>query len=233
MGLGQIRTGLTFDDVLIVPRRSSIRSRQDVSVCTRLSRRIELGIPVVAANMDTVCEHEMAVAMARLGGIGFVHRFMPIEAQADQIDQLTHALFQILAPGQLVYAQGLADDVQNGLAGIKARIGVLKDHLHMAAGGAQLLGIETGYIGLAVVDTQQHLSFRRFNRADNAAAQRRFAAPRLADQPQGLPGGDAQAHIIDGAHLPNHPAQQTLFDGEILFEVMYFEQVVRFHSCHS
>ena len=91
MGLGQIRTGLTFDDVLIVPRRSSIRSRQDVSVCTRFSRRIELGIPVVAANMDTVCEHEMAVAMARLGGIGIVHRFMPIEAQADQIDMAKEA----------------------------------------------------------------------------------------------------------------------------------------------
>ena len=91
MGLGQIRTGLTFDDVLIVPRRSSIRSRQDVSVCTRLSRRIELGIPVVAANMDTVCEHEMAVAMARLGGIGIVHRFMPIDAQAAQIDMVKQA----------------------------------------------------------------------------------------------------------------------------------------------
>ena len=91
MGLGQIRTGLTFDDVLIVPRRSSIRSRQDVSVCTRLSRRIELGIPVVAANMDTVCEHEMAVAMARLGGIGVVHRFMPIDAQAEQINMVREA----------------------------------------------------------------------------------------------------------------------------------------------
>ena len=58
---------------------------------TRLSRRIELGIPVVAANMDTVCEHEMAAAMGRLGGIGIVHRFMPIEAQADQIDMVKEA----------------------------------------------------------------------------------------------------------------------------------------------
>ena len=85
MGLGDLRVGLTFDDVLIVPRRSSIRSRQDVSLRTRLSRNIEMELPVVAANMDTVCEHEMAIAMARLGGIGVVHRFMPIRAQADQI----------------------------------------------------------------------------------------------------------------------------------------------------
>ena len=91
MGLGEIRTGLTFDDVLIVPRRSSVRSRQDVSVSTWLSRRIELGLPVVAANMDTVCEHEMAIAMARLGGIGMLHRFMPIDAQAEQVERVKEA----------------------------------------------------------------------------------------------------------------------------------------------
>ena len=91
MVLGEIRTGLTFDDVLIVPRRSSVRSRQDVSVSTWLSRRIELGLPVVAANMDTVCEHEMAIAMARLGGIGILHRFMPIDAQAGQVERVKEA----------------------------------------------------------------------------------------------------------------------------------------------
>ena len=85
MKLHDLRTGLTFDDVLIVPQRSSIRSRSDVSVCTRLSRNIELDLPVIAANMDTVCEHEMAITMARLGGAGIVHRFMPIRSQAAQI----------------------------------------------------------------------------------------------------------------------------------------------------
>ena len=91
MVLGEIRTGLTFDDVLIVPRRSSVRSRQDVSVSTWLSRGVELGLPVVAANMDTVCEHEMAIAMARLGGIGILHRFMPIDAQAEQVERVKQA----------------------------------------------------------------------------------------------------------------------------------------------
>ncbi len=85
LALNNLRVGLTFNDVLIVPRRSSIRSRQDVSLSTRLSRNVSLELPVVAANMDTVCEHEMAAAMARLGGIGIVHRFMPIEAQAEQV----------------------------------------------------------------------------------------------------------------------------------------------------
>ena len=84
--LNRIRTGLTFDDVLLVPRRSNIRSRGDVSLRTRLSRNVELDIPVVAANMDTVCEQEMALAMARLGGCGIIHRFLPVRSQAAMIE---------------------------------------------------------------------------------------------------------------------------------------------------
>lgn len=88
--LDRVRTGLTFDDVLLVPRRSSIRSRGDVSLRTRLSRNLEIGIPVVAANMDTVCEQEMALAMARLGGVGVIHRFLPITVQADMVEAVKH-----------------------------------------------------------------------------------------------------------------------------------------------
>jgi IMP dehydrogenase len=85
VALNNLRLGLAFDDVLLVPRRSSIRSRQDVSLQTRLTRNITLNLPVVAANMDTVCEAEMAIAVARAGGIGMLHRFLPIEAQADMV----------------------------------------------------------------------------------------------------------------------------------------------------
>jgi len=80
-----IPVALTFDDVLLVPRRSSVRSRQNVSVATRLSRSVPIEIPIIAANMDTVCEADMAVAMARLGGAGIVHRFLPVAAQARMI----------------------------------------------------------------------------------------------------------------------------------------------------
>jgi IMP dehydrogenase len=62
--------GLTFDDVLLVPRRSSIRSRGDVDVSTWLTRQLRLAIPVLSANMDTVTEWRMAVSMARSGGLG-------------------------------------------------------------------------------------------------------------------------------------------------------------------
>ena len=75
---------LAFDDVLLIPRRSSVLPR-DVSTATRFSRSIELQIPVVTAAMDTVTETKMAIAIARLGGIGVVHKKMSVEAQADMV----------------------------------------------------------------------------------------------------------------------------------------------------
>lgn len=81
----EIREGLTFDDVLLVPKYSDIASRSQTSLKTRLSRNIELNIPLISANMDTVTEHDMAVTMARNGGIGIIHRFLTIKAQADEI----------------------------------------------------------------------------------------------------------------------------------------------------
>ncbi len=75
--------GLSFDDVLLVPHRSSIQSRKDVSTATWLVPGIPLSIPIVSSNMDTVTETRMAIAMAQLGGIGILHRFMSIEQQTD------------------------------------------------------------------------------------------------------------------------------------------------------
>ncbi|MGH9993226.1 MAG: IMP dehydrogenase [Nitrososphaera sp.] len=80
-----IREGLTFDDVLLVPKRSPVVSRSQVDLRTRLSRNITLNIPIISANMDTVTESGMAAALAREGGIGIVHRFMNIEHQVDEI----------------------------------------------------------------------------------------------------------------------------------------------------
>lgn len=80
-----IREGLTFDDVLLVPKRSPIVSRSQTDLRTKLSRNITLNIPIVSANMDTVTESGMAVAIAREGGIGIIHRFMTIEDQVDEI----------------------------------------------------------------------------------------------------------------------------------------------------
>ena len=79
------RVGLTFDDVLLVPRFSDIPSRKDVDTSSRFSRGIRLAIPIASANMDTVTESGMAIAMAREGGIGVIHRFLPIEDQVSEV----------------------------------------------------------------------------------------------------------------------------------------------------
>jgi IMP dehydrogenase len=78
---------LTFDDVLLVPRHSTVHPRQ-VDVSTRLTRTIALNIPFVSAAMDTVTESEMAIAMARHGGIGVVHKNLPIDRQAAEVDRV-------------------------------------------------------------------------------------------------------------------------------------------------
>jgi IMP dehydrogenase len=80
-----IRDALTFDDVLLEPKRSPIRSRKDVDLSTRLSRNIKLNTPIVSANMDSVTESAMAISMAHNGGIGIIHRFMPVERQVEEV----------------------------------------------------------------------------------------------------------------------------------------------------
>ncbi|MBL8978511.1 MAG: IMP dehydrogenase [Gemmatimonadetes bacterium] len=87
--MSPIRPGLalTFDDVLLVPRHSTVHPRQ-VSVQSRLTRLIPLNIPLVSAAMDTVTEAEMAIAMARAGGIGVLHKNMSVEKQAAEVDRV-------------------------------------------------------------------------------------------------------------------------------------------------
>ncbi|WP_332634908.1 IMP dehydrogenase [Halalkalibacter flavus] len=79
------KEGLTFDDVLLVPGKSEILPR-DVSVKTKLSKNLQLNIPIISAGMDTVTEAKMAIAMAREGGLGIIHKNMSIELQAEQVE---------------------------------------------------------------------------------------------------------------------------------------------------
>jgi IMP dehydrogenase len=84
-----LRTGhaVTFDDVLLVPRHSTVHPK-DVSLTSRLSRGIGLNVPLVSAAMDTVTEAEMAIAMARAGGVGVIHKNMTIDRQAAEVDRV-------------------------------------------------------------------------------------------------------------------------------------------------
>ena len=82
-----IGEGITFDDVLLVPAYSEVIPNQ-VDLTTYLTKKIKLNIPLMSAGMDTVTEHRMAIAMARQGGIGIIHKNMSIEAQAEEVDKV-------------------------------------------------------------------------------------------------------------------------------------------------
>ena len=82
-----MKTALTFDDVLLVPQFSSILPK-DVQLKSSLTRNIKLNIPIISAAMDTVTERRMAIAMAREGGIGVIHKNLPIEDQVKEVDRV-------------------------------------------------------------------------------------------------------------------------------------------------
>lgn len=84
----KISLGLTYDDVLLVPRKTSLKSRQEADISTFLTPKIKLKIPIVSANMDTVTESRMAIEMAKMGGIGIIHRFLPINHQVEEIKKV-------------------------------------------------------------------------------------------------------------------------------------------------
>ncbi|WP_404330619.1 IMP dehydrogenase [Mesobacillus maritimus] len=82
-----LKEGLTFDDVLLVPAKSEVLPR-DVNLQVPLTEKIKLNIPIISAGMDTVTEAEMAISMARQGGLGIIHKNMSIEQQAEQVDKV-------------------------------------------------------------------------------------------------------------------------------------------------
>ncbi len=81
----------SFDDVLIIPKYNKIKSRKEVSFRTRVTRNYYIDIPILAANMDTICESRMAITIGRLGGLGIIHRFLPIKQQALEVLKVKRA----------------------------------------------------------------------------------------------------------------------------------------------
>jgi IMP dehydrogenase len=88
MNKKQVETALTYDDIQLIPRFSGIESRKNIDLSTQFTRNYKLVIPVLASPMDTICEYEMAIAMAEVGGAGAIHRFMSIEKQASQVEHV-------------------------------------------------------------------------------------------------------------------------------------------------
>lgn len=99
--------GLTFDDVLIVPSKSDVRSRRIPQLTSKLTKSITFETPIISANMDTITEADMAIAMQKLGAFGILHRFMPIEEQVAQVKRVKEAGFDHVGA-----SIGVVDDYQ-------------------------------------------------------------------------------------------------------------------------
>ncbi|MCC7358642.1 MAG: IMP dehydrogenase [Anaerolineales bacterium] len=202
--------GLTFDDVLLVPKHSSIASRTAVNTTAQLSRRLSLAIPIISANMDTVTEAPMAIAMARAGGLGAIHRFMTRERQAAEVARVKRAESHIVeAPATLAAAATVAAARE---AMQSADIGGLL----VVDDAGQLLGLVTTRDVLFAPDAQAAITSVMTPRArlvtapagiDLEAAQRLLHAHRV----EKLPLVDGQGHVTglitaqDIIKLAQHP----------------------------
>ena len=111
--MGQIiGDGITFDDVLLVPAYSQVIPNQ-VDLTTKLTKKITLNIPMMSAGMDTVTEHDMAIAMARQGGIGIIHKNMSIEAQAEEVDKVKRSENGVITDPFSLSPENTLEDAEN------------------------------------------------------------------------------------------------------------------------
>ncbi|MDP3725888.1 MAG: IMP dehydrogenase [bacterium] len=133
-----MREGLTFDDVLLIPRKSRVFSRKDIRTDTKLSRNISLHIPLVSANMDTVTESRMARAMAEAGGIGIIHRFCSIEKEVEEVKKVKRAENVVIDDPVTVYPD---DTLRQARAVMDANDA--SSALVIEKGGKKLVGILT------------------------------------------------------------------------------------------
>jgi IMP dehydrogenase len=110
-----IGEGITFDDVLLVPSYSEVTPNM-VDLSTSLTKKIKLNIPMMSAGMDTVTEHRMAIAMARQGGIGIIHKNMSIEAQAEEVDKVKRSENGVITDPFFLAADNTLEDANNLMA---------------------------------------------------------------------------------------------------------------------
>ena len=108
----RLERGLTFDDVLLVPAQSDVHP-QDVELSTRLSRRLELKVPLLSAAMDTVTEHRTAICMAQEGGIGIIHKNMSVTEQAREVDFVKRSESGMITNPITISPEGRVQDAQH------------------------------------------------------------------------------------------------------------------------
>ncbi|MDY6764382.1 MAG: IMP dehydrogenase, partial [Halobacteria archaeon] len=119
----EIEEAITYDDVLLKPKRSSVTDRRSIDTTTKLTNNIEMNVPITSASMDTVTESELAVALAREGGIGMIHRFMPIEKEAEEVRKVKRSESHVIEDPVTVTPSTSASHVkqimeERGISGI-------------------------------------------------------------------------------------------------------------------
>jgi IMP dehydrogenase len=190
----ELPLALTFDDVLLVPRRSRIRSRADVSTRTQLTRRIALEIPVVSANMDTVTTAPMAIALAQLGGIGVVHRFLSVEDEAAEVIRVKRFRTRVISDPHTIAPDASLEDARaeterlgvSGLLVVDAEgllVGILTTRDLRAGAGTQAVSehmtpledLVTGEPGISAADALGLLHHHRIEKLPLADEEGRVA----------------------------------------------------------
>jgi IMP dehydrogenase len=182
----ELTLALSYDDVLLVPLRSPIASRSEVDTSSQLTRRIRLAAPVVSANMDTVTESAMAIAMARAGAIGVIHRFLTIDEQVAEVARVKRAEALVIEDPFVVRPD-------------------------LSLEGALQMMAQTGANGLVVVDSERRpvgiLTRRDTLLRDDPAqpvSQLMTPAERLITAPAGVDAEDA-ARILRDARIEKLP----------------------------
>ena len=113
---GSIPEGLTFDDVLLLPGKSSVLPT-DVDTTTHFTRKLTINIPLASAAMDTVTESRLAIGIARQGGIGIIHRNIPIDRQAEEIDRVKRSESgMIVDPVTMRPVESIREALEDGVA---------------------------------------------------------------------------------------------------------------------
>jgi IMP dehydrogenase len=202
--------GLTFDDVLLVPHRSAIRSRKDVSTDSWLAPGIRLSIPIVSSNMDTVTETQMAVAMAQLGGIGILHRFMTIEQQADCVRRVKRSESIIVESPLTISPEASLEQARLRMAEVEVGGLVVVDsenHLLGMATSRDVLLAPRGDMPLSQVMTPRERLVTASRDETLEEARRKLYEHRI----EKLPLVDAEGHLTglitaqDIVKIQNHP----------------------------
>ncbi|MBI4377162.1 MAG: IMP dehydrogenase [Elusimicrobia bacterium] len=173
-----MREGITFHDVLLVPKRSSITSRRHVDTTGRFSRKLSINCPIISANMDTVTEAPMAIAMARYGGLGVIHRFLTVEEQVEQVRRVKRAENVVIEQPYTVSSDGAVADARREMD-------------RRQVGGLLVVDSRKRLLGIV---TERDLQFQE----DGRAPLRRVMSRKLITAKPGISPERAQQILRDG-----------------------------------